>query len=166
MFHVEQIGDILMDLDKLIQFKGIGTVTFGQTKSEVTKIMGDDYLEEPDDDDLSIIYEDKGLEFTFWDDEDGRLGLIESARSSLVFCGKKLYGLTKDAVRKFINEDLGTEVTIDDSVQLEDGSLEAWLEVHDSEVIFWFTDGSLSSVTIGCQWVDDDKPSWPDKTTD
>ena len=150
-----------MDFDKLIQFEGVGTVTFGQTKGEVIEIMGENYVEEMDDDDCSLIYEDKGLEFTFWDDEDGRLGLIESARSTLIFCGKKLYGLTKDDVKKFIKEDLSTEITMDDSVTLEDGSLEEWLEVHDSEVIFWFTDGSLSSVTIGCEWVDDDVPKWP-----
>ena len=154
-----------MDLDKLIQFKGIGNVTFGLTKGEVVSLIGKNYVEEWDDDDLSLIYEEEGLEFTFWGDEDDRLGLIESARSSLVFQDEKLFGFTKDEIRDFIEQELGTSITIEDSVKLDDGSLEEWIEVHDSEVIFWFTDGALSSVTIGCEWIDDDVPKWPDKTT-
>jgi hypothetical protein len=150
-----------MDLNALIPLKGIGPITFGLKKSDIISVMGDNYIEEWDEEDLSLIYEDEGLEFTFWGDEDDRLGLIDSTRETLTMCGQKLFGASKEKVRKFIKDELGGAPEISDCIEEEDGMVEEWIEISNSGVTFWFSNGLLSSLIISCDWVEEEEPVWP-----
>lgn len=155
-----------MDLDKLSPLLGVGPITFGLKKADVIGVMGGDFIEEWDDEDLSIIYEAEGLEFTFWGDEDNRLGLIESTRESLTVCDQKLFGASKDKIREFIKDELDGAPEISDSIEEEDGTIEEWIEINDSSITFWFSNGSLSSLIISCDWIEEEQPVWPARTAE
>lgn len=153
-----------MDLDKLSPLLGVGPITFGLKKDDVIGVMGTNFIEEWDDEDLSIIYDAQGLEFTFWGDEDDRLGLIESTRESLTICDQQLFGASKEKIKELIKDELDGAPEISDSIEEEDGTIEEWIEVNDSSITFWFSNGLLSSLIISCDWIDEDQPVWPPRS--
>lgn len=150
-----------MDLDTLYLSKGIGALSFGATRSDVIGALGEDFEEHVDDaGDVELEYKHLGLRFDLWKEFGFRLGSVASERETLSLCGARLFGKTKEEVRRFVEEELEGTVSEEDGCVHDDGSIQEWIAVDDENVIFWFDRGVLYLVDVMSDWDDDDTPSW------
>lgn len=153
-----------MDVDTICLSRGVGDLFFGMKKTEIVDALGDEYSEETYEfGDVELEYTQLGLCFTLWEDSEFRLGMIASERTTAVLFGEQLVGRNKKDVKGFIEEKLHCRISEEDGCEHEDGSIQEWIEVEESNVSFWFQDDSLYSIDWTCAWIDSDTPKWPSK---
>jgi hypothetical protein len=78
-----------MNLDAINLPEGVGNLTFGMTKSDIVKLLGDNFKERIETDgDLELEFEHLSIRCTFLKEFDYRLGVITTERKKLLCVAK------------------------------------------------------------------------------
>ena len=149
----------MSELDPISLHEGVSSILFGVSKDEVINLLGTEYEEVLDDEgNLRISYPTLGLEFSFWVDDNDRLGVISTSRKFSTLLGENLIGCTKSEVGTFIKIYLKCPITELDGCIHEDGEVQEWIDVDSRDLSFWFLNHSLYQIDWTCAWVDGDTP--------
>ena len=152
-----------MQLDEIKPRRSVGDIILGVTEDDVTQALGSDFDRAVDDDgDVQVEYGSLGLRFVFWSDYDFKLGCIGVERSTVSIFSKRLSGLSKSEIERFVAEALHTTVSESDGCTHEDDSVQEWIDVDSHSLSFWFDDDELYLIDVFCEWDDDDDPIWPE----
>ena len=150
-----------MNLDAINLPEGVGNLTFGMTKSDIVKLLGDNFKERIETDgDLELEYEHLSIRCTFLKEFDYRLGVITTERKKATLCGEILFGKSKSQLRRFIREKLKGDISEEDGCIHEDGHIQEWIDVSEKNILFWFRNDELYLIDCFCSWADDDTPIW------
>jgi hypothetical protein len=141
--------------------RGIGTLTFGCRRDEVSETLGQPERIEENEDSMgerciAWHYESKGLSFYFDEDADFRLGVIDAGALEVAVLGIRPVGLEVDeAVAAF--EKLGGLVPDE---ELE-GAGRAAYDLGSEFVTLWFQDGLCESIQAFVPLDAADEYLWP-----
>ncbi len=148
------------DLDAILLESGLEGLSFGCKPEFVVSKLGDPSESETDEDgDLTCLYEELGLTLTFWADFGLGLGDIGTERPQSHLRGQQLVGKSLDFMKAFIENELNTDVTEEDSCVHEDGHVQTWIEVDVLGITFWFDDGLLYLIDWTCEF-NGEVPIW------
>jgi hypothetical protein len=137
--------------------RGIGTILFGSSESELAQALGapdKTYTADTDEDgeDRRCVY--NRLRSSFWIRND-RLHWIRCAHPDLVIFGRKLHGQSSRVVLQHLKEFLPEKIDFEDYHEWESHTFEdSWLELQ-------FTYDALDEVCFGHLFGEDDEPIWP-----
>lgn len=148
---------------EIIPFVGFANIKFGLSENEITEKLGPATHRETEDfedgsNDVTLKYKKIGVDFTFYSEDDFRLGTITFFTPDYKILGHSLIGedeavfTANAAIRGF--EDLTLE---DDFEDLD--SKDYFSEKYGAS--FWIYEGLVDSITIFPKYGEDDEIVWP-----
>jgi|TARA_B110000240_G_C13145312_1_gene302869 hypothetical protein len=147
---------------------GVGELKFGISKDDAKKILG-----EPDDcekysysnteKDLTEIwyYKNLGLNISFDEDEDWRLGSITIESETYLFENSIFIGQDKNEILSEFKNLKIIDVEYEDMSTVENPTH----ELYSSDTLginFWFDNNKLSEIQISPLFIDDETIKWPE----
>lgn len=146
--------------------EGLGEITFGNTREQVLKILGEptekDVYNASEDDDYQTEdwhYDEIEVSLSFDEEDNFRLTTIATSSPEFVLNNKNLIGLSFDEVMKETEQlELGDNVLDDYSEENENTKL---LSYPNAGLNLWFEDDVLSEIQFAVLWKDEDTPAWP-----
>ncbi len=150
-----------MEQNEIILGHGIGELKFGLTMEEVEAIMGkaEEVEESDEDEEFEYVvwnYWEKGYSFYFDEDDDYRLGLIETANEEVTLFGKKIFRMKQSEVEALL-KDKG--LSNPDKDTLEGGEKHV---TYEKEMLdMYFDKDALVTVKFGVYVSDDLEVQWP-----
>jgi hypothetical protein len=143
--------------------QGIGSISFGMTKEELSEVAGKpDETEQFNYNDAeeyqaeSWHYDGLELSVAFEELNDWKLSSIAVSSPGYELAGKKLIGLTKDEVVKAIKGiELGT-MEFEDCSSDENPDLSV-ISFEESALNLWFDEGILTEIQWGILWEDENE---------
>jgi len=147
---------------------GVGELKFGISKDEAKKILGEPdecekYSYSNTEKDLTEIwyYKDLGLNISFDEEEDWRLGLITIESETYLFENKIFIGQNKNEILSKLKNLKIIDIEYEDMSTVENPTHE--LYSSDSLGInFWFDDNKLSEIQVSPLFVDNETIKWPE----
>jgi hypothetical protein len=146
--------------------KGLGELSFGQTRSQVIDLLGEPteketYTLSEDDDDKteSWHYDDYDLSLSFDEDNNWKLSSIAVSSDDYLLEGQSLIGKTKEEVLQQCAANNWGEPEEDDEVASDTGG-SSLVHIDKSSLSFWFEDGALTELQIG-PFYNTSGISWP-----
>lgn len=141
---------------------GLGTLPFGTSRKEVRHYLGkpEEVEEELQGGDRVITwsYPSLGIDAYFSSEDNFRLGSLRIDRRDAELCGVRIMGLPETELR-LLFRDLGP---FDDELfRFSDHCPMRRFFFGDSNIDFWFTDGTLDSITWGPRIDKEDNLIWP-----
>ena len=141
--------------------QGIGDIKVGLTMDEVETIMGKPEEVETSEEDEEFEYEvwnywEEGYSFYFDEDDDYRLGLIETANEEVTMFGEKIFQMKQAEVEALLkNKGLSNP----DKETLETGEKHV---TYEKEMLdMYFEKDALVTVKFGVHVTDDLEVMWP-----
>ncbi|RYZ49298.1 MAG: hypothetical protein EOP49_16600 [Sphingobacteriales bacterium] len=146
--------------------KGLGSLTFGNTREQVKAILGDpgeverySLSEFEEDETEAWHYDDLGLSLSFDQDNDWRLSSLAISSEEYTLEGSPLIGRNKEEIlAEFKERSWGTTVE-DEEVAREDPG-NSLIHVDEASMSLWFEDGELTELQIG-PFYKNDEVVWP-----
>ncbi|QXP78836.1 hypothetical protein [Winogradskyella sp. HaHa_3_26] len=147
---------------------GVGELKFGISKDDAKQILG-----EPDDcekysysnteKDLTEIwyYKNLGLNISFDEDEDWRLGSITIESETYLFENSIFIGQDKNEILSKLKNLKIIDVEYEDMSTIENPTH----ELYSSDTLginFWFDNNKLSEIQINPLFIDDETIKWPE----
>jgi flavin-dependent dehydrogenase len=141
--------------------EGIGQIKFGLTMDDVEAIMGEPEEIEESDEEEEFEYQvwnywEEGYSFYFDEDDDYRLGLIETANEETKLFGQKIFEMTQAEVETLLKAKGFSEPEKD---SLETG--EKHLTYEKEMLDMYFDKDALVTVKFGVFVSDDLEVKWP-----
>ena len=151
-----------MDLDTILPLSGLHELPFGCDIGKVESILGAPSRKVEDDDgDVTLVYQEHALTFTFWHHSGLRLGAITSERRRMRLGEMDIVGRTENAISALVADVMHAALSERDGCIHEDGTRQTWLEANDLSTTFWFHENRLYLVDWGVGWKNEDEPAWP-----
>lgn len=145
---------------------GLGELKFGATRDEARAHFGDPEEvavdEEDGDSSEAWYYWESGLSLHFDQEDDFRLGTIETSSPTATLNGTAMVGLSKADVLELLSR-AGMDDTDESYHDVgEDGERrECLIEVDSKNLSLWFEDDELTATQWSYFLNDDDLPIWP-----
>ncbi len=137
---------------------GIGPLRFGMTREEVNSLLGEadeiEYIEATSDDEESSIiwhYDEMEFSLSFADEPDWILVAIATSSEEVHLAGKKVMGMSKEAVLKLV-DDFGLGEPDEEEITDEDGIPSTVVYLYESAMNLWFENNELSEIQWGAIW--------------
>jgi flavin-dependent dehydrogenase len=150
-----------MQNNEIILGQGLGEIKFGLTMDEVEAIMGKPEEVEESEEDEEFEYEvwnywEEGYSFYFDEDDDYRLGLIETANEEVTMFGKKIFQMKQAEVEELLK---ANGLSDQEKDTLETG--EKHITYEKEMLDMYFEKDVLITIKFGV-FVDDDlEVKWP-----
>ena len=147
--------------NEIILGQGIGEIRFGLTMDEVEAIMGKPEEVETSEEDEEFEYEvwnywEEGYSFYFDEDDDYRLGLIETANEEVTLFGQKIFQMKQAEVEALLKS---KGLSNPDKDTLETGEKHV---TYEKEMLdMYFDKDALVTVKFGVFVGDDLEVQWP-----
>ena len=146
--------------------KGLGKLTFGNSRDYVLKALGKPTEKEvynaSEDDDYQTEdwhYDDIEVSLSFDEEDNWKLTTIATSSAQISLGGKFLIGLSLEETMKETEKmELGENMLEDFSEGNENTKLVSY---PNSGLNLWFEDDELSEIQFAVLWKDEDKPDWP-----
>jgi len=145
--------------------RGVDKLLFGQTRSEVKKILG-----EPEDiESYSIseevtsdtfFYDTAGISLTFESDEDYRLTEISIEDDEFHYKNKLKTGLSKDETLNILTE-MGLSTPVEDEELAKEFANQELLSLEEENLNLWFEEKVLRAIHFGPFWTEGNELNWP-----
>lgn len=141
--------------------QGLGEIKFGLTMDEVEAIMGKAEEVETSEEDEEFEYEvwnywEEGYSFYFDEDDEYRLGLIETANEEVTMFGKKIFKMKQAEVEALLKSN---GLSNPDKDTLETGEKHV---TYEKEMLdMYFDKDALVTVKFGVFVSDDLEVQWP-----
>jgi len=150
-----------MQENEIILGQGLGDLKFGLTMEEVEAIMGKAEEVETSEEEEDFEYEvwnywDEGYSCYFDEDDDYRLGLIETANENVTMFGKKIFAMKQAEVEALLKEN---GVNNPEKETLETG--EKHITFEKEMLDMYFDKEALITVKFGVFVSDDLEVLWP-----
>ena len=146
---------------ELIPFTGFNQIKFGQSIDQVKLLLGDptDSTREKHEDgteDISLLYQEVGVELSFMSEDDFKLGLITCYAPTFAIDGQTFMGMSE--------ADFLKAAKFDDLLLSEDlADIEAKDYTIDSKGIsVWIQTGFVDSISLFPKYDEQDEIVWPD----
>nr|WP_319398686.1 hypothetical protein [uncultured Carboxylicivirga sp.] len=158
-----------MTTKAILPFIGFGSIKFGMEEHEVSSNIGD-----PDETEVQnygeggkatvLYYDELGLSMSFDSEEDYRLVEISFENENFILHKVIKPGMSKeDFLAALENLDMGEyEVEDIDEEGLED--MQQYI-FEKENINIWFEEGTLTTIQIGPEFVDDDTIKWPQRAS-
>ncbi|MFC5270941.1 hypothetical protein [Adhaeribacter terreus] len=150
-----------MQENEIVLGQGIGDIKFGLTMDEVETIMGKPEEVETSEEDEEFEYEvwnywEEGYSFYFDEDDDYRLGLIETANEEVTMFGQKIFQMKQAEVEALLKS---KGLSNPDKDTLETGEKHV---TYEKEMLdMYFDKDALVTVKFGVFVSDDLEVQWP-----
>ena len=147
--------------NEIILGQGIGEIKFGLTMDEVEAIMGKPEEVETSEEDEEFEYEvwnywEEGYSFYFDEDDDYRLGLIETANEEVTLFGQKIFQMKQAEVEALLKS---KGLSNPEKDTLETGEKHV---TYEKEMLdMYFDKDALVNVKFGVFVGDDLEVQWP-----
>jgi hypothetical protein len=150
-----------MQENEIVLGQGIGDIKFGLTMEDVETIMGKPEEVESSEEDEEFDYEvwnywEEGFSFYFDEDDDYRLGLIETANEEVTMFGKKIFQMKQSEVEALLKSN---GLSNPDKDTLETG--EKHITYEKEMLDMFFENDALVTVKFGVFVSDDLEVQWP-----
>lgn len=141
---------------------GLGDLKFGMTQNEVRELIGEpdetetvDYAEDGEDGMKSLAWHYDAHEFSlgFDEEDDWLLVTISISSDAYTIGGAKLIGLSKDMVKKAIENLNITDLELDDWSN-DEGRKQELLSSEEKSINFWFDNNELTEIQWGAIYLD------------
>lgn len=151
-----------MQENEIVLGQGIGDLKFGLTMEEVEALMGKAEEVETSEEEEDFEYEvwnywDEGYSFYFDEDDDYRLGLIETANEEATLFGKKIFQMKQAEVEALLRAN-GLSNPEKDTLETGEKHLTFEKEMLD----MYFDKDALVTVKFGVHVSDDLEVMWPE----
>lgn len=147
--------------NEIVLGQGLGEIKFGLTMDEVEAIMGKPEEVETSEEDEEFEYEvwnywEEGYSFYFDEDDDFRLGLIETANEDVTLFGQKIFQMKQAEVEALLKT---KGLSSPDKDTLETGEKHV---TYEKEMLdMYFDKDALVTVKFGVFVSDDLEVQWP-----
>jgi len=150
-----------MQENEIVLGQGIGDIKFGLSMEDVETIMGKPEEVETSEEDEEFEYEvwnywEEGFSFYFDEDDDYRLGLIETANEEVTMFGKKIFQMKQSEVEALLKSN---GLSNPDKDTLETG--EKHITYEKEMLDMFFENDALVTVKFGVFISDDLEVQWP-----
>lgn len=150
-----------MQENEIVLGQGIGDIKFGLTMDEVETIMGKPEEVEASEEEEEFEYEvwnywEEGYSFYFDEDDDYRLGLIETANEEVTLFGEKIFEMKQAEVEALLKS---KGLSTPDKDSLETG--EKHITYEKEMLDMYFENDALVTVKFGVFVSDDLEVQWP-----
>ncbi|MBK0403581.1 hypothetical protein I5M27_11330 [Adhaeribacter sp. BT258] len=150
-----------MQENEIVLGQGIGDIKFGLTMEEIETIMGKPEEVEESEEDEEFEYQvwnywEEGYSFYFDEDDDYRLGLIETANEEVTLFGQKIFQMKQSEVETLLKS---KGLSNPDKETLETG--ERHITYEKEMLDMYFENDALVTVKFGVLVTDDLEVQWP-----
>ena len=140
---------------------GLGDLKFGLTMDEVEAIMGEPEEVEESEEDEEFEYQvwnywEEGYSFYFDEDDDYRLGLIETANEETTLFGQKIFSMTQAEIEELLKKN---GISNAEKETMETG--EKHLTYEKEMLDMYFDKDALVTIKFGVFVSDDLEVKWP-----
>lgn len=137
---------------------GIGNLKFGMTQKDILEVLGipnRKRIDEDDDEQILLEFNQLKLRLTFYLNEGNRLGYLRTNNVDLTFNGHKIIGTKIDIAKKMIFGSLINDWEIDEN---------DFFITHSNDE-FWITlceeFGEVIAIELGVTFSDEENYDWP-----
>lgn len=137
---------------------GIGNLKFGMTQKDILEVLGipnRKRIDEDDDDEVLLEFNQLKLRLTFYLNEGNRLGYLRTNNVDLTFNGHKIIGTKIDFAKKMIFGSLITNWEIDEhDFFISHSNDEFWITLNEEF-------GEVIGIELGVTFLNEENYDWP-----
>lgn len=137
---------------------GIGNLKFGMTQKDILEILGipsRKRIDEDDDEQILLEFNQLKLRLTFYLTEGSRLGYLRTNNVDLTFNGHKIIGTKIDIAKKMIFGSLITDWEIDEyDFFITHSNDQFWITLNEEF-------GEVIAIELGVTFLDEENYDWP-----
>ncbi len=137
---------------------GIANLKFGMTQKDILEILGipnRKRIDEDDEDEVLLEFNQLKLRLTFYLNEGNRLGYLRTNNLDLTFNGHKIIGTKIDIAKKLIFGSLITDWEIEEyDFFISHSNDEFWITLNEEF-------GEVTAIELGVTYLDEENYDWP-----
>jgi hypothetical protein len=137
---------------------GIANLKFGMTQKDILEILdipNRKRIDEDDEDEVLLEFNQLKLRLTFYLNEGNRLGYLRTNNLDLTFNGHKIIGTKIDIAKKLIFGSLITDWEIEEyDFFISHSNDEFWITLNEEF-------GEVTAIELGVTYLDEENYDWP-----
>jgi hypothetical protein len=137
---------------------GIGNLKFGMTQKDILEVLGipnRKRIDEDDDEQILLEFNQLKLRLTFYLNEGNRLGYLRTTNVDLTFNGHKIIGTKVNIAKKMIFGSLINDWEIDEyDFFITHSNDEFWITLNEEF-------GEVIAIELGVTFSDEENYDWP-----